>query len=289
MMRGPMAAWRTVAFQGKAGNYAHHVCGMVVGQAEAVACETFEAAVQAVEEGHCEGVILPVENSTMGRIADIHALLPKTTLRVVGEAYLPIRHCLLGVKGGRMEDVHTVVSQLPALLQCKETIAAKGWTTEPWGDTAGAAAQVAAWGDTTKAALASAKAAEVYGLEILVPNMSDEAHNTTRFLALGREEWAPPVEVPAKVALMWRVRDLPAALYKSLGGFATNGINLTKIESYLVGGGFAAAEFYAEAEGHMGREDMRRALEELQFFAHDVRILGCFAQGVLETGARGPI
>lgn len=276
-MAEPVKAWRTVAVQGNAGAFAHMVARAACPQAEVVFCRSFEDAFAAVESGTVEGAAIPLENSTMGRIADIHHLLPGTPLQIVGEHYLPVEHCLLGVKGAALADVKEAHSQLPALVQCRETLKRLGLAPVNAADTAGAAKQVAAWGDPAKAAVASALAAEVYGLEVLQSPLNDEAHNTTRFILLGREAHMPAVEVASKTSVMFRVRDIPAALYKALGGFATNGINLTKLESYVMDGGFHVAQFYAECRGHVDSPAMRQALEELDFYSTFVRVLGCYA------------
>ena len=272
----PVTNWRTVAFQGVAGAYAHIAAKQSVPHATPVPCESFAAAIRLVESGQADGAVLPVENSTMGRIADIHALLPHTSLKIVGETYLPITHCLIGLKGAEISQIQRVYSQSPAIQQCINTLNTMGLAHENYIDTAGSAKLVAEKADPTLAALASALAAEVYGLQVLKTPMNDEPNNTTRFLLLGPQGWNPPADHPTKTTLLFRVRDIPAALYKALGGFATNGLNLSRLESYLVGGDFKAAEFFVDVEGHPETKPLQNALEELSHFTTSVRLMGIY-------------
>lgn len=276
----PVTTWRTIAFQGMPGAYAHIAAQTSAPHATPVPCESFAAAITQVESGVCDGAILPVENSTMGRIADIHALLPHTTLKIVAEAYLPVTHCLLAIKGTTMAQVQTVYSQPPALAQCTAAIKALGLKAESYADTAGAAKFVSEQANPTFAAIASSLAASVYGLQVLKSPMNDQPHNTTRFLLLGREAWLPEESVPVKTTLLFRVKDIPAALYKALGGFATNGINLSRLESYLVGGSFNAAEFFVDIEAHPSAQAMRNAMEELAHFTTEIRPFGTYPSAV---------
>ena len=269
--------WHTVAFQGVAGAYAHIAARTSCPQAQAVSSETFAAAIAKVESGECDGACLPVENNSMGRIADIHALLPHTTLKIVGEYYLPVTHCLIGLKGAKIDQIQAVYSQLPALEQCKATMQSMGLKPEAYIDTAGSAKWVSQRKDPTLAAIASSLAAEVYpGLEVLKSPMNDHAHNTTRFLLLGRESVIPALETPTKTTLLFKVKDIPAALYKALGGFATNGINLSRLESYLVGGTFKAAEFFVDIEAHPQDPRMLNAMDELAHFTTEIRHMGSY-------------
>lgn len=274
----PTNTWRTIAFQGVAGAYAHIAAQSSCPHAQPVPCESFAEAIAKVESGETDGAVLPVENSTMGRIADIHALLPHTPLKIVGEFYLPINHCLIGLKGAQVSHIRTVYSQSPAIQQCLKTLKTMGLAHENYLDTAGSAKLVAEKADPTLAALASSLAAEVYGLEVLKTPMNDQPNNTTRFLLLGKNGWNPPVEAPSKTTLLVRVRDIPAALYKVLGGFATNGLNLSRLESYLVGGSFNAAEFFIDIESHPLNPKMQNALEELAFYAEELRHYGTYPQ-----------
>lgn len=276
----PGKTWKRVAFQGEFGAYAHMAGLKACPKATFVPCTTFEDAAAAVRKGAADGVILPVENSTVGRIADIHHLLPMTKLQMVGEVLMPIKHCLLGVKGAKMAHVREVYSQLPALAQCAGRLRKMGAVAVQAADTAGSAKLVAGWNDKTKAALASKLAGELYGLSVLDAEMNDEGHNTTRFVLLGNQAWVPPLKGKVKTSILFRVRDIPAALYKALGGFATNGINLLKLESYVVEGKFEVVQFLVEIDGHVDSEPMRHALDELRFYSAWVRILGCYAEVV---------
>lgn len=280
LARGHPLGWKTIAFQGEAGAYAHVAAGKACPQARVVPQPTFADAFRAVEDGKVDGAVIPLENSTMGRIADIHHLLPSSPLHVVGEVFVPIQHHLLGVKGAKLADVREAYSQLPALTQCDATLRELGIRPVQFADTAAAARWVAEQNDVSKAALASNVAGQLYGLQVLKARMNDEAHNTTRFILLGRHACLPALDVPAKTSLLFRTRDIPAALYKALGGFATNGINLTKLESYQLGGRFQHTQFYVEAQGHAKAPAMVRALEELHFYADYVRMVGCYPQNV---------
>ncbi len=272
----PVTTWKTVAFQGVAGAYAHIAAQQSVPHATPIPCESFAAAIKLVESGQADGAVLPVENSTMGRIADIHALLPHTPLKIVGETYLAINHCLIGLKGSEISQIQRVYSQSPAIQQCINTLNSMGLAHENYIDTAGSAKLIAEKQDPSLAALASALAAEVYGLQVLKSPMNDEPNNTTRFLLLGPTGWNPPATQPTKTTLLFRVRDIPAALYKALGGFATNGLNLSRLESYLVGGNFKAAEFFVDVESHPETKPMQNALEELSHFTTSVRLMGIY-------------
>lgn len=266
-----------VAFQGVHGAYADLTARAVFPGLATLPCPTFDAVFTAVREGQADRGVIPVDNSLYGRIADIHHLLPGGGLKIVGEHFQPIHHCLLGVKGATVEGIREALSQEPAIGQVIGTLRRLGIKPVARTDTAGSALEVAAAGDPTRAAVASSLAAEIYGLDILMSNIEDAAHNTTRFLIMAREEI--PVPPDCKVAVTgftFEVRNLPAALYKVLGGFATNGINMTKLESYMVGGSFTATEFYAEVEGRMDDPAMQRAFEELRFFARSVTVLGTF-------------
>jgi prephenate dehydratase len=265
-----------VAFQGMAGAYSDLAARALFPNAETLPCQTFEDAFAAVENKHADRAVIPIENSTAGRVTDIHALLPTTPLFIVGEFFLPVRHCLLAPKGATMDGLKTVSSHIQALSQCQRNIRALGLERITAADTAGAAAHIAATGDLSAAAIASELAAQIYGLTMLKRDFQDAGHNTTRFLVWSRQEVVPPPKIPSKTALLFTVRNVPAALYKALGGFATNGLNLLKIESYLVGGGFVSARFYAEVAGHPNSPALRQALEELRFYTTEVRVLGCF-------------
>jgi prephenate dehydratase len=267
----------TIAFQGEAGANSHLACREVFPQMTALPCQTFEDVFAAVKEGNARLAMIPVENSLHGRITDIHHLLPESGLYIIGEHFLRIHHQFMAIKGAKIENIKSVMSQIPALGQCRNIIRSLGLKMITGADTAGSARHIAELQDPTVAALASSLAAEIYGLDILKANVEDAAHNTTRFLIMSREpddaEYGPEMVV---TTFVFRVRNVPAALYKAMGGFATNGVNMTKLESYQLDGAFTATQFYADIEGHPEERNVRLALEELQFFTSHMRILGVY-------------
>jgi prephenate dehydratase len=266
-----------VAFQGELGANSHIAIDEVFPGAAPMACPTFEDVFAAVSSGTAPLAMIPIENSLAGRVSDIYHLLPVSGLAIVGEHFLPIRHQLLGIPGTRMSDLRTVESHVMALGQCRRAIRRLGLTPIVVADTAGSARDVAEVADPTRAAIASELAAQTYGLEVLAANIEDADHNTTRFLVLAREpEDLDRVDEPVITTLVFRVRNVPAALFKALGGFATNGVNMTKLESYMLDGHFSATQFYADVEGHPGDRGLSFALEELEFFSHEVSILGTY-------------
>ena len=266
-----------IAFQGEAGANSHLAARAVHPELEPLACATFEEAFAAMSEGRARYGMIPIENSTAGRIADIHHLLPDSGLYIVGEHFEPIHHQLLGVKGATLKGLKSVMSQTPALGQCRNIIRELGLKMIVGADTAGSARHIAEQGDKTVAALASSLAAEIYGLDTLKANVEDAAHNTTRFLQMSAEpDDAEMGKEPVVTTFVFRVRNVPAALYKAMGGFATNGVNMTKLESYQLEGSFNATQFYADVEGHPEDRSVRLALEELQFFTTHLRILGVY-------------
>lgn len=266
-----------IAFQGEPGAFSELACTVFAPEATPLACPTFEKTVQAVRSGQAERAMLPVENSLAGRVSDIHRLLPVTGLHIVAEHFLPVEHHLMAVRGTAVADLRTVRSHSMALDQCREVIGKLGLIPEVSGDTAGAAKRLAESGRKDQAVIGSARAAEIYGLEILIENIEDADHNTTRFLEMAGE---PPDVQPGDgrfvTSFVFQVRNIPAALYKALGGFATNGINLTKIESYQPDGTFSASMFYTDAEGHPQDPAMQLALEELGFFSSSFTLLGVY-------------
>jgi prephenate dehydratase len=244
---------------------------------EQLPCTTFEDALEAVSRGRAGLAMIPVDNSIAGRVADIHHLLPESGLHIVGEHFLPIHFQLMATAGASLESIRTVRSHVHALGQCRKIIREHGWSTVVSDDTAGAAREVAELRDPTVAALSPVAAAGLYGLDILASDVEDEHHNTTRFLVLSREPEVPPVgSGPIITSFVYRVRNVPAALYKALGGFATSGVNMTKLESYQLGGTFFATQFYADVEGHPDDPNVALALEELAFFSVEVRLLGVY-------------
>lgn len=268
---------KRIAYQGEAGANSHIACKDVYPDWEPLPCDTFEDALAAIKDGTAGLGMIPIENSIAGRVADIHHFLPGSGLHIVGEYFLPIHFQLLTVKGGSLGTIKSVYSHIHALGQCRNIIRKLGLKAVTAADTAGSARMIADWNDPTKAALAPALAAEIYGLETLARDVEDEAHNTTRFVVLSKEpHWVEPGQGPTVTTFIFRVRNVPAALYKALGGFATNGVNMSKIESYMVEGEFAATQFLADVDGHPDEPPLRRALEELEFFSREVRILGVY-------------
>jgi len=266
-----------IAFQGERGANSHIAIAEAYPDAEALPCATFEDALAAISSGEADLGMIPIENSVAGRVADIHHLLPQSELFIIGEWFLPIRHQLMAPRGARLSDIKSVESHVHALGQCRKIIRQLGIKAIVAGDTAGSARAIAERGDKTCAAIASKLAAEIYGLDILSADIEDEAHNTTRFVVLAREEkWAPQDQAPLVTTFVFRVRNLPAALYKALGGFATNGVNMTKLESYMVDGSFSATQFYADVDGHPDDRSLSLALEELRFFSREFRIVGVY-------------
>ena len=270
---------RTIAFQGMPGAYSHAACKAARPDFEPLACNSFENMLLSVQEGRAALAMVPVENSVAGRVADIHHLLPESGLHIIGEHFQRVNHMLLGLKGAKISDIRSVKSHTHALAQCRKLIRDLDILPVISADTAGSAAEIAAAGDPSVGAIASALAAELNDLQILRTDVEDAVHNTTRFLIMARESVIPPLDDTLYVTtIVFRVRSVPAALYKALGGFATNGINLTKLESYLVEGSFSAAQFYVDAEGHPETSAMKMALEELRFFCPEdaVQILGTY-------------
>ncbi|NEW87329.1 prephenate dehydratase [Rhodopseudomonas sp. WA056] len=265
-----------IAFQGEPGANSHIAISDAY-PAEAMPCATFEDALSAIASGEADLGMIPIENSVAGRVADIHHLLPTSKLFIVGEWFLPIRHQLVAVRGAKLEDIKTVESHVHALGQCRRIIRKFGLKPIVAGDTAGSARVVAQRGDKSCAAIASRLAAQIYGLDILAEDIEDETHNTTRFVVLAREpRWAQQGSGQLVTTFVFRVRNLPAALYKALGGFATNGVNMTKLESYMVDGNFFATQFYADVEGHPEDRNLAFALDELKFFSREFRIVGVY-------------
>ncbi|GMV62874.1 MAG: prephenate dehydratase [Parvibaculum sp.] len=266
-----------IAFQGEPGANSHIACREAFPDMVALPCDTFEDVFAAVQEGRARLAMIAIENSLAGRVADVHHLIPGTGLYIVSEHFLPVRHQLLGLKGTKIEDIKSVHSHVHALGQCRRAIRELGLKAVVAADTAGAARQIAEAGDKSQAAIATALAADIYGLDILRANVEDAAHNTTRFIIMAKEpDDAGPDEGPVITSFIFRVRNVPAALYKALGGFATNGVNMTKLESYQLEGTFNASQFYADIEGHPDSRNVRLALEELEFFTNELRILGIY-------------
>jgi len=266
----------TISFQGMPGAYSNMACQAAYPSMTPLPCRTFDDAFAAVTEGRARLAMIPIDNSVAGRVADIHHLLPESGLHIIAEHYQPVNHQLLGVPGATVDGLTHVHSHVHALNQCRKMI--REFQVEPVDhvDTAGAAIDIAKWGDATQGAIASELAADVDGLVILKANIEDAEHNTTRFVVFATEPDTPPADAEdAVTSFVFQVRNIPASLYKAMGGFATNGVNMTKLESYI-GDGFVVARFYADVEGHPEQRPLALALEELAFFTDEVRILGTY-------------
>ena len=274
-----------IAFQGELGANSHEACTAAFPDYEAAPYATFEEAFDAIKGGDCQLGMIPVENSIAGRVADVHHLLPSSGLRIVGERFKPIHFQLMANPGVKLEDLKTVASMPIALAQCRKTIRRLKLRTEGVGDTAGAAKLLSQNPDPTRAAISPALAAEIYGLEILARDIEDAHSNTTRFLIMTAEKSPapPPFTAPCITSFTFKVRNLPAALYKAMGGFATTGVNISKLESYMEGGAWSATFFYAEADGRPEDRGLALAFEELQFFSEKFEILGVYPADPFRT------
>jgi len=273
-----MSILKKIAFQGEPGANSHEACRTYFPDYEAVPCATFEEAFEAIKSGACQLGMIPIENSIAGRVADVHHLLPASGLKIIGERFKPIRFQLMANKGVTLNEVKIACSMPIALSQCRHSLKKLGLAHESAGDTAGAAKALALKPDPTRAAVAPALAAEIYGLDILARDIEDERNNTTRFLVMTADAnpAAPPFTHRCVTSFVFKVRNLPAALYKALGGFATNGVNMTKLESYMEGGAFTATFFYAEVDGRPEDRPLALAFDELKFFSEKFEILGVY-------------
>lgn len=269
--------YKKISFQGFHGAYSDMACREAFPKLETVPCNTFEEAFAAVQKGTTDLAMIPIDNTLAGRVADVHHLMPKGKLFIIGEHFLKVQHALLGVKGAKISDLRHVHSHVHALPQCRKIIKELGLKPHVHADTAGAAAEVAQKGDKAHGAIASTLAAKIYGLDILRADVQDADHNTTRFVVLSRENKIPKYDRKTLfiTSFVFSVRSIPAALYKALGGFATNGVDMIKLESY-VHPKFQVAEFYAEVIGHPKEDTFHLALEELEFFADSVGVLGTY-------------
>jgi prephenate dehydratase len=272
-----MATAKKVVFQGEPGANSHLAIREAYPGSDAVPCATFEDAFAAIASGEVQLGMIPIENSVAGRVADIHHLMPESGLHIVAEHFMPVRHQLMAPRGATLKDIKTVESHVHALGQCRKVIRQLGIKPVVAADTAGSAREIAETGDKTRAAIATRLAAEIYKLDILAEDIEDESHNTTRFIVLAREsKWAKSGSGPVITTFLFRVRNVPAALYKTLGGFATNGVNMTKLESYMIEGNFFATQFYADVEGHPEDRNLVLAFEELSFYSKEMKILGVY-------------
>ncbi len=273
---------KRIAFQGEPGAYSHQACHQARPDMEALPCRTFEDAIEAVRSGEAELAMLPVENSTYGRVADIHSLLPGSGLHIIDEAYVRVHINLLALPGTPLDKIESAMSHTVLLGQCKEFLSQHGIHRITGADTAGSAKIVAEQGKPEMAALASELAGDIYGLDVLARHIEDQGNNTTRFLVMSRDAiHARRGEATMKTTFVFQVRNIPAALYKAMGGFATNGVNMTKLESYMVGGSFTATQFYADIEGHPEDPNVQLALDELDYFTTNFDILGVYPKAAL--------
>ncbi len=277
-----------IAFQGLPGAYSDLACRTAYPEMTPLPCHTFEHAIDAVRNGAAALAMLPCENSLAGRVPDIHALLPGSGLSIIGEHFQRVEHCLLGPRGAVIADVRRVHSHAVALGQVRAILHELNADAVVEADTAGSAKLVAEWGRREDAAIASALAAEIYGLDVLRANVEDAAHNTTRFYVVAQEPRVPLPETPGLMTtFVFRVRNVPAALYKALGGFATNGVNMSRLESYMLHGEFTATQFLCDVDGHPEQPALARALEELSFFTAEARVLGVYPRALFRTKLGG--
>ena len=268
---------KTIAFQGELGAYSHEACVQARPNHVPMPCATFEDVISAVNSGQADLAMLPVENSTYGRVADMHRLLPQSGLHIVDEAFVRVRICLMALPGVKVSEVKTAYAHLVLIPQCRKFLDQNGIRGEASADNAGAAADIAAGEDRTAAALASELAAKQYGLDVIARDIEDHDNNTTRFLIMSRQpNMTRRGETHMITSFVFRVRNIPAALYKAMGGFATNGVNMTKLESYMVDGEFTATQFYSDITGHPDDPAVKRAMEELEYFTSEIKVLGTY-------------
>ncbi|HHC29083.1 MAG TPA: prephenate dehydratase, partial [Rhodobacterales bacterium] len=266
-----------IAFQGEPGAYSHEACREARPGMEVIPCATFEEAIAAVREGKADQAMLPVENSTYGRVDDINRLLPESGLHILDEAFVRVRISLLGLPGARLDDIKHVRAHLVLLPQSANFLKAHGIRGHAFADSAGAAKMLAEAKTPGEGVLASDLAAEIYGLDVLARDIEDHGHNTTRFVIMGRElDLRRRGNDGMMTTFVFEVRNIPAALYKAMGGFATNGVNMTKLESYMIDGSFTATRFYADIEGHPDDRSVQLALDELAYFTNNLDILGVY-------------
>ncbi|MDM7459673.1 MAG: prephenate dehydratase [Paracoccus sp. (in: a-proteobacteria)] len=275
-----------IAFQGEPGAYSHQACKAARPEMDVLPCRTFEDVIDAVRSGQADLAMLPVENSTYGRVADIHHLLPESGLHLIDEAFVRVHISLLALPGVAVEDIREAMSHPVLLGQCRGFLRQHAIRTITGADTAGSAAEVARRGDRALAALAAPLAAEIYGLNRLADEIEDRRNNTTRFLIMAPRPDDRRRSDRMLTSFVFRVRNIPAALYKAMGGFATNGVNMTKLESYMVDGVFTATQFYADVEGHPQDANLRRALDELAYFTSSLTILGTYPADPLREAQR---
>ncbi|MEE2996432.1 MAG: prephenate dehydratase [Pseudomonadota bacterium] len=276
---------RIIAFQGQPGAYSHLACRQYFPNMTPMPTPAFEDTFSAVQSGRAKLAMIPIENSVAGRVADIHHIIPDSGLYIIGERFLRVKHHLLAPKGASMKSIRRVHSHVHALGQCRNFLRKHGLEAVVHADTAGAASDIAVTGDTTEAAIASELAGEVHGLKSIRASIEDAEHNTTRFVVMSKKPVRPKLNGDVLVtSFVFRVRNVPAALFKALGGFATNGVNITKLESYMVGGDFFATQFYADVEGDPRDSNVKLAFEELDFYTHEVKVIGTYPADPLRLG-----
>ena len=276
-----------IAFQGTPGAYSDLACRNAYPGWNTLPCYSFSDAIAAVHAGQADLAMLATENTLAGRVPDVHSLLPESGLHVVGEHFQRGEHCLLAPKGTKIAQIKRVHSHPVALGQIRKLIAELGVQPVVQSDTAGSAEMIAKMNSPEDAAIASSLAGELFGLEVLRANVEDAAHNTTRFYVMSPQPLHLPATTPGLMTtFIFRVRNVPAALYKALGGFATNGVNMTKLESYMLAGAFTATQFLCDVEGHPEHPNLRRAFEELSFFSRETRIMGVYPMAAVRgTGS----
>lgn len=283
-----MTTTNKIAYQGEPGAYSHLACKNTYPNLEPLPCESFAGAFAAVENREADLAIIPIENSLGGRVAGMHYLLPESTLFIVDEHFQPVKHCLLGLPGAKLDQITHVRSHPQALAQCRALTEELKVKPLPVADTAGSAKEIKELGDPTQASIASSLAGEIYGLEVLRERIEDRLGNTTRFVVLSANRIDPdPRDGPCMTSFVFHVRSVPAALYKSLGGFATNGVNITKLESYIIDDRFQSAQFYAEIEGHPSDKNVDYAFQELQYFSTKLKVLGTYPAHVYRKRMAG--
>lgn len=266
-----------ITFQGAMGAYSHIACTELFPKAQYIPSDTFEQAMELVDTGEADYAVIPVENSNAGRVSDVHFLLPQTDLTILGEHFLRVEHQLLALPDAKLEDIEAAASHPQALAQCSNFLKSHQIKALSRIDTAKSCERIVEMQDKTRAAIASKLAADIYGLKILASNIENDGNNTTRFLIMGKEKQMPKDDGSKFItSLVFKVKNIPAALYKTLGGFATNGVNITKLESYVIGGNFVSAQFYIEIEAHPESREFKLAFEELKFYSESVHFLGTY-------------
>ncbi len=266
-----------IAYQGEPGANSHIACNLYDDEVEAVALKTFDHVFSSLKNGDVNLAMIPIENSIAGRVSDIHRLMPTSDVHIIGESFLKIQHCLMSLKDSSIEDIKYVRSHEMALSQCRESIAKLNLEPVVSADTAGSAREVSELGDKSTAAIASPLASEIYNLKILKEEMEDAGHNTTRFLILSKDQVIPNNNEGNYITtLVFKIKNVPSALYKALGGFATNGVNMLKLESYQLDGNFQSTQFYTDLEGHSESEHIKNAINELQYYSEEIKILGVY-------------